>query len=267
MYEVKMPNFQSEISFSEKLSEKRIDVAVKLFGKKTVNRIIGIAFFLLGGNREHISKFLDMPTGTFLSLLNRFHNSGVNAFVHQRKGQSKNHEKIALYKPEIHPSQNYLDIVLSEQNRRISLPLEKNELIINSSNQLQLKTVILSFMNSGFLSAKRASEILNLSKRRVQELSKLLFENDIYSLIDKRKGQQRDYTFTEEIKAELIQQFTISLVAGRSTSSIEITKQLNEACQCNVSDRAVRHHILKLGLDKIKKTLPRLLDDLKKTSN
>ena len=83
-----MSNYQSEIAFSEKLAEKRILKANELFGVKTVNRIIGIALFLLGGNREHISKFLKMPIGTLFSLLTRFHNSGVNAFVHQRKKQN-----------------------------------------------------------------------------------------------------------------------------------------------------------------------------------
>ncbi len=91
-----MSNFQSEISFSEKLAEKRILKANELFGVKTVNRIIAIALFLLGGNREHISKFLNIPIGTLFSLLTRFHNNGVNAFVHQRKTQNQAYDKTSL---------------------------------------------------------------------------------------------------------------------------------------------------------------------------
>ena len=122
-------------------------------------------------------------------------------------------------------------------------------------------------MNSGFLTVKETSAILGLTERHVRELNKMLQKNDIMSLIDKRQGQQKDYIFTEDIKAELIQQYSANIISGRSTSSREISKQLNEACNCNISDRSVRHYILKLGLNKIKNTLPNLLDELKKNSN
>ena len=262
-----MSNFQSEISFSKKLSEKRIIESNKLLGVKTVNRIIGIALFLLGGNREHISKFLNIPIGTLFSLLTRFRYNGVNAFVHQRKNQNQYDDKTVSNKTEIEDTQTCLNIVFGEQTKSISIPVAKNELIINASNQLQFKTVILSFMNSGFLTVKETSAILGLTERHVRELNKMLQKNDIMSLIDKRQGQQKDYIFTEDIKAELIQHYSANIISGRSTSSREISKQLNEACNCNISDRSVRHYILKLGLNKIKNTLPNLLDELKKNSN
>ena len=262
-----MLNFQSEISFSKTLSEKRIIESNKLLGFKTVNRIIGIALFLLGGNREHISKFLNIPIGTLFSLLTRFRNNGVNAFVHQGKNQNQYDDKTVPNKTEIHDTQTCLNIVFGEQKKSISIPVEKNELIINASNQLQFKTLILSFMNSGFLTVKETSAILGLTERHVRELNKMLQKDDIMSLIDKRKGQQKDYIFTEDIKAELIQHYSANIISGRSTSSREISKQLNEACNCNISDRSVRHYILKLGLNKIKNTLPNLLDELKKNSN
>jgi len=262
-----MSNFQSGIAFSEKLAEKRILKANALFGVKTVNRIIGIALFLLGGNREHISKFLKIPIGTLFSLLTRFHNSGVNAFVHQRKKLNQDYDKTVLIKPEINNTQPSLDIVFGEQKESIHIPFEKNKLIINASNQLQFKTIILSFMNSGFLTVKQASEILGFSERHVSGLNKKLQTDDITSLIDKRMGQQQDYVFAEDIKAELIQQFSANIMTGRSTSSREITKQVNQARNCNISDRAVRQYISKLGLTKIKNTLPNLLDELKKNSN
>ncbi len=54
-------NFYSEISFSESISSKRIQSACRLLGSKTVNRMIGIVLFWLGGNREKISEFLNIP--------------------------------------------------------------------------------------------------------------------------------------------------------------------------------------------------------------
>jgi len=257
-----MSNFQSKIQFSQKLSEKRISEVEKKFGAKTVNRIIAIALFLLGGNRKKISNFLDIPVGTLFSLLTRFHTKGVNVFIHPKKTNQTFQKKIPKH---INKTQTYLDIIFGEQKKRIYIPLEKNKLIINTSNQIQFKTIILSFMNSGFLTIKETSEILQLSERHVCNLNKLLQQDDTISLIDKRKGQQKDYTVTEEIKAELIQQFSANVINGRSTSSKEITKQLNKACNCNISDRIVRLHISKLGLDKIKRTLPDLVAGIKKT--
>lgn len=262
-----MSNFQPEISLSKKLSEKRIQEAKKLFGVKTVNRIIGVALFLLGGKREHISKFLGMPVGTFFSLLTRFHKKGVHAFIHQREKQTQKSEKAVLNNgKEIEQTQTCLEIVFGEQRISFNIPVGKNKLIINSSNPLQFKTVILTFMSSGFLTAKQASELLGLSERHVRELGKKLQTDDITSLIDKRQGQQKDYVFTEDIKAELIQQYAANIVTGRSTSSSKISRQVNEACNCSVSERAVRQHILKLGLNKIKTSLPTLLEELKKNS-
>jgi hypothetical protein len=263
-----MSNYQSEISLSKKLSEKRIQKAKKLLGVKTVNRIIGIALFLLGGKREHISQFLGMPIGTFFSLLTRFHNKGVPAFIQQRAKQQQKPEKAVLNNAKaIEPTQTCLEIVFGEQRISFNIPVGKNKLIINSSNPLQFKAVIVSFMSSGFLTAKQASELLGLTERHVRELGKKLQTDDITSLIDKRQGQQKDYVFSEAIKAELIQQYSANIVSGGSTSSRNITKQVNDACNCSVSERAVRQHILKLGLNKIKKSLPNLLNESKKNSN
>jgi transposase len=204
--------------------------------------------------------------GTFFSLLTRFNHTGANAFVHQRTKQQQQSDRTIINKTDTKDTPICLDIVFGEQRKSLNIPVEKNSIIINSSNQLQFKTLILTFMNSGFLKAKEASEILGLSERHVRELNNALQRDDITSLIDKRQGQQKDYVFTEDIKAELIQQYSANIMTGRSTSSREITKQLNEACNCNVSDRAVRQYILKLGLNKIKGTLPNLLDELKKNS-
>lgn len=273
-----MTNFQSEISFSKKLLEKRIPKAGSLIGAKTVNRIIGLALFLLGGNREQISNFLEMPVGTFFSLLTRFRNRGVESLIDKRE---KKHLTLTKRKPvnetETETSETLetigatspcLEVVFGQQSKVITIPPENNKIIVNPSNPLQSKTLILSFMSSGFLTPKEASEFLSLSQRHVRDLSKKLEtgEGDIDALIDKRQGQQKDYVFTEEIKAELIQQYTLNVVTGRSTSSSKITSQINEACNSSVSQRAVRQHEAKLGLNKIKYSLPKLLKELKKNS-
>jgi len=271
-----MTNFQSEISFSKKFLEKRIPKAGSLIGAKTVNRIIGLALFLLGGSREQISNFLEMPVGTFFSLLTRFRNRGVEALIDKRENK---HLTLTNRKPvnetetettetleAIGATSPCLEVVFGQQSKVITIPPENNKIIVNPSNPLQSKTLILSFMSSGFLTPKEASEFLCLSQRHVRDLSKKLETGDIDALIDKRQGQQKDYVFTEEIKAELIQQYTLNVVTGGSTSSSKITSQINEACNSSVSQRAVRQHEAKLGLNKIKYSLSKLLKELKKKS-
>jgi len=85
------------------------------------------------------------------------------------------------------------------------------------------------------------------------------------TLIDKRRGQTRDYKVGPEEKAEIIQQFAARAVTGHSTTSEELAKLVNERTDAGVSPRTIRWHANKLGLAGIKKTLPELVSTLKKT--
>lgn len=255
-----MIDFQSEVSFSQPLAKKRIEQATELFGAKTINRIMAVSLFLLGGNRKQISKSLCFSIGTLFSFLTRFHRKGVFAFIDQREKPKATNIVQEEKKVPIG-----LEFVFGEQKKVFSISSEKWKLTVNSSNYLQFKTLILTFMNSGVLTAKQASEELGLSDRHVRELGKKLEKYDIGSLIDKRQGQKKNYVFSDDVQAELIQQFTANIITTRSTSSSEITKQVNEACNSSLSDRTVREYVSKLGLNKIKDSLPELLNTLKKT--
>jgi transposase len=253
------------MQFSKKYSEKRILKACKLIGRKTVNRIIALALYFLGANREQISKFLKLPIGTFFSLLTRFQHNGIEAIVDKREKKGKKSDGIGETEliTEIPPG---IEIIFGEKNKVINIPVGKNKIIVNSSNLLQFKTLVLSFMSSGFLTTKETSDLLDISQRHVINLSKNIESDDINPLIDKRQGQQKDYVFTEDIKSELIQQYTANIVTGRSTSSSKITEQVNQAGNIEVSERAVRHHVSKLGLNRIRYSLPKLLKRIKKNS-
>lgn len=251
-------NFHSEISFSATISQKRIQSACRLFGVKSVNRIIGIALFLLGGNREKISNFLNIPVGTFLSLITRFQREGIKALKDQREMPDRSQISEATPKN--------LELIFGERKIVIKVLSDKNQLVIDPSNILQFKTLTLSFMSSGFISVKEVSEQLGVSERHVRDLNKNLRAYDIAALLDKRRGQQKEYAFNEDIKAEIIQQFVVNLVHKRPTVSSNITQQVNEACHTSLSERAMRQHLSKLGLRKIKESLPKLLENVKKSS-
>ncbi|MBL7092506.1 hypothetical protein ISS22_00900, partial [candidate division KSB1 bacterium] len=52
----------------------------------------------------------------------------------------------------------------------------------------------------------------------------------------------------------------------QKTTGKALAQQLKNQCQLDVSGRTIRYHIEKLGLNKIKKSLPKMYNELKKNS-
>jgi len=253
-----MLDYHSSLSFSNTHSNKRLEKAYKYLGANVVNRIIGFALFLLGANRKDIAQYLKIPFGTFISFLTRIVHFGIPAFGDRRSTSSLQPQKIET------PLK--VSLTVKDQNVCIQLGGEGQTINIPSKNSLQMKTVLLTLLNNGLISTKETSQTLGLSTRHTTELSAKMQQNDVHSLIDKRKGQLKYYRYTPEIKAELIQQFAANAISGQPTSSHVITEQINKRCNLNLSDRSIRLHIQKLGLRKIARSLPKLVDSLKKNS-
>ena len=53
------------------------------------------------------------------------------------------------------------------------------------------------------------------------------------------------------------------VTSGKSSGNL-LAKQLNKRCKLTLSERSIRYHIEKLGLSKVKKSLPQLISGLKK---
>lgn len=253
-----MPNCPVGLTFSQTHSRKRFEKAYETFGVNTINRIVGFVFFLLGAKREDIAKHLQIPLGTFLSFLTRTDQCGLLAFEDRRKKpfingpDLKTESKVAVW-----IDQENLIIQLAETGKSIVIPLR---------NKLQCKVVLLTFANNGLLSTKEVADSMEISMRHANDLKTKMHEQDIYCLVDKRRGQIHDHRFTPEIKAELIQQVAANAVTGKPTSSRVISEQINERCNLHLPDRSVRFHMKKLGLPQISKSLPELVETLKKNS-
>jgi hypothetical protein len=101
----------------------------------------------------------------------------------------------------------------------------------------------------------------------VRSIAKALEESDVHVLLDKRRGQARDYRMTSEAKALLIQQFAAHAVTGRPISSVVLGRELNPRLATSLSERTIRLYIEKLGLSLIAKSLPDLVQLLKKNSS
>lgn len=247
-----------DLPLSENKSKRRIESAVQTLGEGVTRNLLGFSLFLLGADRKMISTHLRMPHGTFLSLLTKVGRSGLPALEDRRQKES---EFLPHGKP---------------QMRDVTVTFEKDELIINmghddliiripAQNSLQIKVFLLTLQSNGLLKSSTVATILNCRTIHCCKLSRQLMTEDAQSLIDKRVGQKDDYRVGPEEKAEIVQQFTARIISGRKATSGVLAKVVEEKTGTALSPRTIRDHVNKLGLMKIKKTLPELLNTLKKT--
>jgi transcription initiation factor IIE alpha subunit len=246
-----------DLKFSPMLCRQRIPHAESILGTSVFNRIICFALYHLGAKRQNISDLLNMPAGTVRSIIRAIHQGGLAAFEDRRKRIP------TIVSP---PLQRTQKAFVNRQEQSTIITIGNTEMRIPVNNPLQTKVVLLTLLDNGLLNNSDVAKILNISKVQVSNLSKALRDQDVPSLIDKRKGQIQDYRFTPEIKAELIQQVAANAITGKPTSSRVISEQINERCNLKLPDRSIRLHMKKLGLPNIASSLPVLVDTLKKIS-
>jgi len=251
-----MLNCPLTLTFSPTFRAKRLRKACDLLGTAVVKRLVAFVLFLLGANREDIARFVSMPFGTFLSLLIRIETIGLAGFEDRRKSSPLEHVQTQSPAMTLRVKDRSVSVVPSAEAHIIDIP---------PGNALQAKVVLLTFLDNGLLSSKDTSYVLEFSQRHTRELNSRLREKDAYALMDNRKGQLRDYRFTPQIKAEIVQQFAANAISGTKTSSRTIAGQIERRCGLHLSDRSLRLHIHKLGLSYIVQSLPQLVDTLKKT--
>jgi hypothetical protein len=246
------------LSFSRSLHQQRIARAESLFGPKVVRKILGYALFLLGAKRSVISATLGMAAGSLRSLILAMNNRGLSGFEDQRCRTSS-------FKP---PAIIQAIPSIEEEGALLKVNFGVNDFALNvpAGNTIQKRVVLLTLLNDGNLTRLQVADALNLSADRVGKLAAALQQQDVTGILDQRQGQQQDYRFSPEVKAELIQQFVIDIVGQGHTSGEQLARNLNERCDLELSPRSILHHLSKMGLSKIKSSLPDYLATLKKTS-
>ncbi len=147
---------------------------------------------------------------------------------------------------------------------RISIGSSGVEFTMPAGNRLQCKAVLFTLLDNGLVAASEVAKAVGLSRRRVRDLTAAMREKDLPALLDRRKGQEKDYRFTPEIKSELVQQFALNALSGQPTSGRAIAEDLQRRCEMELSERSVRLHLNKLGLVRIADSLPELLEAQKK---
>jgi transposase len=249
-----------QVEFSPEKSEERISKALHVFPKGLLMRLLAFTLHLLGAKREAIATLVGMPEESVKTVARLVMRDGFAALRDRRRSESP---------PAARESPKPSSISARREGEwfLVEIGASDNALRIPVAFRIQARTVLLSLVNAGLISVQQAAQALSIHAAHCRELARRLARYDVVeALVDKRQGQKQDYRVGPEQKAEIIQQLAARVITGQSTSSEALAEVVNERTQGEVSARAVRGHIQKLGLTHIKKTLPQLVETLKKNS-
>jgi hypothetical protein len=243
--------------FSQKLSNDRLLKAKKVFGTKVIYRLLCFALYLFGVDRTTISKSLNIAPGSIRSIIRALFHSGLSALEDRRHSHSS-------FLPHT-DTQSSQSVNIKEENSSVSVEFGSSlKLSIPRRNTFQTRIVLLTMVHNGFVRASEVGKVLGITPAHTRILADTLKREDVDTLIDKRQGQQMDYRFLPEMKGELIQQFVLDISVSGKTSGRLLSEHLKKRCGITLSERSIRVHMNKLGLSKIKNTLPKLIESLKK---
>jgi transposase len=248
-----------EVTFCAEKSRERINRALQVFPHKVLMCLLAFALHLLGARRQQVAALVAMPEESVKTLLRRVSREGFPALRDRRCSATP---PVAAPPPSPAPLSVYRDAA----GWLVEFGTRGESLRIPPTHPVQARTVILSLLNAGALSAQQCASALGISAAHCRQLAHKLSADDVgQALLDKREGQRRDYRVGPQQKAEIIQQLAARAVTGHSTSSAALAEQVNEQTDAAVSARTVRWHIRNLGLTDIHTTLPQLVESLKKT--
>jgi len=246
------------IEFSSAKSQQRIDSALRVFPRDLLMRLFAFTLHLLGAPRLGIAALLGMPPEAVKTVVRVAMRDGFDA-LRDRRRKDTIPAASAPKTPGLTARRDgqWIVVELCPMHKSLRIPV---------SSPVLAKTVLLTLVNTELLPLPEAADVLGLHPAHCRVLCRKLANQDVAeALIDKRRGQQQDYRVGPEQKAELIQQVVARTITGKSTSSQALASVINERTNGQVSARSVRVYIQKLGLGRLKDTLPGLIEEQKKT--
>src|SRR4030065_835638 len=234
--------------FSPQLSENRLAQALEAFGPGVLQRILCYALYLVGLNRSAIGRTLGIPSETAKSIIKAVSKEGLVAFEDRRRSSSAFLPQAPAQPPPITVGEDEGHIV-------VDLGIKGRYITLSREDPLQLKTVLLSMVNSGILSTRQVAEAIKLTPSHTAALARRLHEKGALSLVDQRQGQKQDYHVTPRVMAELLQQFAMDVITRGRTSTSALSEELRQRCSIAVAHATVRHHLSRLGLGGITRPL------------
>ena len=246
--------------FSQKQSQKRIERALRVLPSQVLKKILFFALYLLGARLNAIASLVEMPEESVKTTISRVMKDGIPAFCDRRL--SAKTYALQLLPP---PQEHQASVLIEKDYCAITFGNMDHQLKIPQNHRVHLRSVLLSLLQANLLSVHTVSSTLGITDAHCRELSAKLVNDGVTEvLVDKRKGQKQDFRVDLPMKAELIQHFAARAVTGHSISSQALTEIINDSQKTTISPRTIRWHMSKLGLMKIKKTLPELVETLKK---
>lgn len=249
------------LRFSPKLAAGRLEAAEKALGLPVLRRIVVFALFVLGVERSRIAEVVGMPSGTVRSFLRRALASGLDGFVDHRCRAVPDLPSCQLVDLEPSPA---LRIVVAP--RSDALTVNGGRLDLPEGNVVQRKVVLLSLIGEGMLSTEVVAETLGLSASQVRRLHRDLMASDVEAVLDKRRGQLKDYRVGPGVKGKMIEQFVLELAQSGRAPSSAVARRLADNCEVQISERTVRHHLSRMGLSRVRESLIAGLRDVKRGS-
>lgn len=247
------------LTFSPSLAQDRMQRTTQSLSKNIVQRLLCLALYLLGVNRRAIGQVLGLPAETAKSIIKAVGKNGLPALEDRRcRGSALQTPPAPIVTPiSVHTIKELVIVEFGIEDRRLEIPRQ---------NSLQVKVILLSMLNSGLISQHQVADVIGLTPAYTATLARQLDNKGLNALIDKRQGQKSDYRITPEVKAELVQQFAVDIISRGKTSGESISQELQERCQIAIPARTVRYHLGRMGLPKLKSSLPQLVAAVKKSS-
>ena len=244
--------------FSTRLAENRMAQALMSFGSGVLQRLLCYSLYLLGVNRKTIGQVLNIPSETAKSIIKTINSDGLAAFEDRRR-------QFSAFIPQASLQPQPITLREEEGHLLVDFGMSGRVLRLNREDPLQMKTILLTMLNSGLLKKRQVAEAIKMTPSHTATLARRLDEQGARSVVDQRQGQKQDYRVPRQVKAELIQQFALDVIASGRTSGSAISAELKERCNITIPARTVRHHLARMGLRKIKGSLPQLVLAVKKT--
>ncbi len=248
--------------FSPSHSHRRIKKALLILPELVLKKILFFSLYLLGARVGAIASLVGMPEESGKTVIKRISKGGLLALGDRRQSAKAYEHQLPYSAIQSHQ----VSVITEGDSCLITFFDSERQIKILRKHRVHLRSVILTLLQAGLISAQMASSALGITAAHCLDLSEKLLNEDVAEvLLDKRKGQTNDLLVGSQVKAELVQQFVARSIVGYSVSGKALAEAVNANQKTAISARAIRWHMKKLGLMDIKKSLPKLVKSLKKS--
>jgi len=213
-------------------AQKRLDNAVKVLGKDVLVRLLIYSLYLLGFKRETLAKMFGYQLAGIKSIIDRISEYGLEGLIDQRRTIKEPKQ----LKPEAIP--------------------EPLNITVRRDDHLARKVLAVCLVEAGAISAGQGACYLGYTPQAFSRLLKRYREKGSAELLDKRRGQQRDYKVDLDVKSEILYQFLKLTSQNTAFSSRDIHQAVTKAFpEKKISERTVRYHLTLLGFSQVHRRL------------